>query len=96
MPLSFPGIGNSAEFVGQAVSLRRTQRWKGTQSTRLPTSVQKPAKRVDNPPQVANLPHRSILRVSIDACCPIAGKLSGIAHECCATASGIPNRGIGG
>jgi hypothetical protein len=23
MPLNFPGIGNAAEFVGQAVSLRR-------------------------------------------------------------------------
>jgi hypothetical protein len=57
MPLSFPNTGDTAEFVGQADSLRRTQRWKGTPPTRLPTSLFKPPRRVDNPPQVDNLPH---------------------------------------
>jgi hypothetical protein len=44
--------------------------------------VQMPPRRVDNPPQVDNLPHISILRASTDACFPVVGKLSGIAHEC--------------
>jgi hypothetical protein len=49
--LAVPGtIGNAAEFVGQAVSLRPIL-------IGLPTSVPMPPRRVDNPPQVANLPH---------------------------------------
>jgi hypothetical protein len=68
MPLSFRGIGNAAEFVGQVFNLRPI-------SIGLPVSVQEPPWRVTNPPQVENLPHkyRGI---------PHAGKPSGIAHEC--------------
>jgi hypothetical protein len=59
MPLR-PGVGNSAEFVGQVFNLRPI-------SIGLPTSVQKPPRRVTNPPQVENLPHINTLRASIAA-----------------------------
>jgi hypothetical protein len=52
-------MGNAAVFVGQVFNLRPIL-------IGLPTSVQKPPRRVDNPPQVANLPHISSLRASID------------------------------
>jgi hypothetical protein len=60
MPLTFPSIGNAAGFVGQVFNLRPIL-------IGLPTSVQKPPRRVANPPQVENLPHINILRASIDA-----------------------------
>jgi hypothetical protein len=51
-------------------------------STRLPTSLPKPPRRVDNPPQVDNLPHiRQRARLNQHRC-PLAGKPSGIAHSC--------------
>jgi hypothetical protein len=75
MPLSFPTTGNAEEFVGQVFNLRPI-------SIGLPTSLLKPPRRVDNPPQVANLPH--IRRFAgLNMCwCPVSGELAGIAHEC--------------
>ena len=52
IPLSFPGIGDSAGFVGRVFNLRPI-------SIRLPASVQKAPRRVTNPPQVENPPHKA-------------------------------------
>jgi hypothetical protein len=50
MPLGFPISGNAAEFVGQVFNLRPILIGLGGR-------VQMPTKRVENPPQVENLPH---------------------------------------
>ena len=59
LPHKFCSIPNTGKSMRHwAVSLRRTQRWKGTPSTRLPTSLPKPPPRFPGNSPCASLPCR--------------------------------------